>query len=64
MDLGGGAVMCRPSSTIAQRTSPIKILGGLLPNLTGMILIWPSLIIVQMVMVHCIAMSHRLNIDF
>ena len=29
-----------------------------------MILIWPSLIIVQMVQVHCISRSHRLKIDF
>ena len=34
------------------------------PNLAGMILIWPSLKIVQMVMVHCISRSHRLKIDF
>ena len=33
-------------------------------NLTGMILIWPSVIIVQMVKVHCISRSHRLKIDF
>ena len=33
-------------------------------NLTGMILIWPSLIIVQMVLVLCIFRSHRLKIDF
>ena len=33
-------------------------------NLTGIILIWPSLIIVQMVLVRCIFKSHRLKIDF
>ena len=50
--------MCRPSSTIA-----LKDFSGFLPILAGIILIWPSLIIVQMVMVHCIYRSHRLKID-
>ena len=52
--------MCRPSSTIA-----LKDFSGFffLPNLVGIILIWPFLIIVQMVMVHCIFRSHRLKID-
>ena len=45
-----------------QRTSPPKLLAGF-TNLTGMILIWPSVIIVQMVKVHCISRSHRLKID-
>ena len=45
------------------RTFP-KILTGLLPNLTGMILIWPSLLMDQMVPVRCISRSHRLKIDF
>ena len=35
-----------------------------LPNFAGIILTWPSLIIVQMVMVPCISRSHRLKIDF
>ena len=49
---------------LLQRTSPPKLLAGFLPNLAGMILIWPSLIIVQMVLVCCISRSHRLKIDF
>ena len=32
--------------------------------MAGMILIWTSLINVQMVPVHCISTSHRLKIDF
>ena len=51
--------MCRSSSTIALK----DFSGFFLPNLAGIILIWPSLIIVQMVMVHCIFRSHRLKID-
>ena len=43
----------KKSSTIASKD-----------NLTGMILISPSLIIVQMVLVRCIFKSHRLKIDF
>ena len=58
----------RPSSTVRrqqllQRTSP-NVLAGFLPNLAGMILIWSSLILVQMVMVRCISRSHRLKKDF
>ena len=49
---------------LLQRTSPPKQSAGFLPNLEGMILTWPSLTIVQMVMVHCISRSHRLIIDF
>ena len=48
---------------LLQRTSP-KLLAGFLPNLAAMIIIWPSIIIVQMVMVRCISRSHRLKIDF
>ena len=48
---------------LLQRTSP-KLLAGFWPNLKGMILIWPSLIILQMVLVCCISRSHRLKIDF
>ena len=47
---------------LLQRTYPK--LAGFLPNLAGMILIGPSLIIVQMVPVHCISRSHRLKLDF
>ena len=54
--------MCRQQ--LLQRTSPPKLPPGFLPNLAGMILVWPSLIIVQMVSVHCISRSHRLKIDF
>ena len=46
------------------RFSPPKLLAGFWPNLVGMILIWPSLKIVQMVLVHCISRSHRIEIDF
>ena len=49
---------------LLQRTSPLKLLVGILPNLAGMILIWPSLILVQMVPFHCISRPHRLKIDF
>ena len=60
------SVVRRPSfivrhQQLLQRTSPPKLLAGFLPNLTGMILIWSSLIIVQMVMVCCISRSHRLK---
>ena len=41
-----------------------KLLPGFLPNMAGMVLIWHSLIIVQMVLVRCIPRSHRLKIDF
>ena len=48
---------------LLQRTSP-KLLAGFEPNLAGMVLIWPCLIIVQMFPVCCISRSHRLKIDF
>ena len=40
-------------STIASRPSP-KLLAGFLPTLAGIILIWSSLIIVQMIPICCI----------
>ena len=46
-----------------KRTS-LKLLAGVCPNLAGMSLIWPYLIIVQMVLVRCISRSHRPRIDF
>ena len=46
---------------LLQMTSPPKLLAGFSPNLTGMILIWPSLIIVLMFLVRCISRSHRLD---
>ena len=49
---------------LLQKTAPPKLLAGFYPNLVGIILIWPSLKIVQMVPVHCISRSHRLKIDF
>ena len=49
---------------LLQRTSSPKLLAGFYLNLVGMILIWPSLKIVQMVPVHCISRSHGLKIDF
>ena len=49
---------------LLQRTYPPKLQAGFLPNFSGMFLMWPSLIIVQMVMVRCISRSHRLKIDF
>ena len=48
---------------LLQRTSP-NPQAGFLPNSAEMILIWPSLIIVQMVLVRCISRSHRLKINF
>ena len=39
-------------------TSPPKLLAGFLPNLAEIILVWPSLINVQMVLVGCISRSH------
>ena len=51
------SAMCRQQ--LLQKTSP-KLLAGL----NGMILIWPSLKIVQMVPILCISRSHRLKIDF
>ena len=58
-----------PSSVVHRQqllymTSPPKLLAGILPNLVGMILIWFSLKIVQMVPVYCISRSHRIEIDF
>ena len=47
-----------------QRTSSPKLPAGFGPNLAGMILIWPSLITVQMVLIHFISRSHWLKIDF
>ena len=48
------SVVCRASSVrhqqLLQRTSSPKLLAGFLPNLAGLILIWPSSIIVQMVL--------------
>ena len=62
-------VVCRPSCVVRhqellQRTSLPKLLVGFLPNLAGMILIWPSLMVVQMVLVGCISRSHRLKSIF
>ena len=59
----------RPSCVVRrqqllQTTSPPKPLAGFWPNFVGMILIWSSFKIVQMVSVHCISRSHRLKIDF
>ena len=45
-------------------TSPPKLLVGFWPNMAGMILIWSSLMIVQIFEVCCISRSHRLKIDF
>ena len=55
-------IVCSPSSSV-QRTSP-RLLAGFQPTLAGMIFIKPSLIIVQMILVHCISRSHKLKIDF
>ena len=46
---------------LLQRISPSKLLAGFITNLAGMILIWPSLMIVKMVLVCCISRSHRLK---
>ena len=51
-------VVC--SRQLLQKTSAPELLAGFLPNLAGMILIWPSFIIIQMV--HCISRSHRLKV--
>ena len=45
---------------LLQRTSP-KLLAEILQNLTGMILIWPSLIIVRIGPARSIYRSHRLK---
>ena len=63
------SVVRRVSSVVRRqqlllRTSPPTLLGGFVSNLTEMILIWPSLKIVQMVLVHCISRSGKLKIDF
>ena len=55
---------CVRRQQLLQTTSPPKLLAGFWPNLVGMILIWPSFKIVQMVLVHCISRSHILKIDF
>ena len=49
---------------LLQMTSPAKLLAGFSPNLVGMILIWPSSKNVQIILVHRISRSHKLNIDF
>ena len=46
---------------LLQRTSPPKLLAGFGTNILGMILIWPSLKIVEMVQVRCLSRSHRLK---
>ena len=46
---------------LLQRTSPSKLMTGFLPNLTEIILIRSSLV---MVMVCCISRSHMLKIFF
>ena len=56
----------RPSCVVRrqqllQKTSPPKQLAGFWPNLVGMILIWPSFKIVQIILVHCIYRSHGLK---
>ena len=47
-----------------KKSSCLKPLPEFLPNLAEMILIWSSLIFVQMVLVCCISMSRRLKLDF
>ena len=51
--------VCRQQ--LLQRTYPPKLLAVFLLNLAGLILIWPFLIIVQMILIRCIFRSHRLN---
>ena len=61
------SVVTRVSCVIKQlleRPSTPKLFSGFRPNLAGMILIWPSLIIVLMVLVCYISRSPRLKIDF
>ena len=48
---------------LLQMTFP-KLLNELLPNLTGMTLLWLSLLLDQMVPVRCMFRSHRLKMDF
>ena len=55
-------IVCRQQ--LLQRTSSPKFVAGFLPNLVGIFLVKPSLLIVQMVLVCCISRSHRLKIDF
>ena len=47
---------------LLQRSSPLKLLAEFFTILAGMILIWPSLVIIHMVPVSYI--SHGLEIDF
>ena len=62
MIIGCLLAMCdvRPQQLL-RKISPSKQLAVIRPNHAGMILIWPSFIIVQMVLVHCISSSHRLK---
>ena len=67
----GSSVVGRPSWIVRRGSSVVnncfitpKLLAGLLPNLTDIILMWPSVIIVEMVMVRSISRSQRLKIDF
>ena len=50
------SVVCRQQ--LLQRISS-KLLAGFLPSLVGMIVIWASLIIVQMVPVYCTTRSNE-----
>ena len=61
------------SASIVWNWKPPKVIGQrswyiytcwILTKLAEMILLWPSLIIVQIVPVHCISRPHRLKIDF
>ena len=47
-----------------QRTSVPELLARFKPNLAGMIRLWPSLIIILMVLVRGISRPHRLKINF
>ena len=64
MTLASGVWRRRPSSTIASKDISSLTTGLIVPNLAGMILIFPSSINVQIVPVRCIYRSHRLKVDF
>ena len=53
-----------PLSTIASKDNSDANAGWILTKLAIMILIWPNLIIIQKVSVHCITRSNELKIDF
>ena len=58
------SVVYRASETMASKDISSKTNGLILTKLGSYDALWPSINIVQMVLVHFISRSHRLKIDF